>query len=123
LYAATSAAHADLTAKLIRLTAQGRAEQVCIGIARSTHLFADYKEDTVHAWDFTLEPTSIVFAPGDSIRLEIAASAFPLYDRNPSNATKPSLMSQFNWQRSTHILHHDLNHPSTLILPILEPQP
>jgi putative CocE/NonD family hydrolase len=123
LYAATSATHADLTAKLVRLTPQGRAEQVCIGIARSTHLFADYKEDKVHAWDFTLEPTSIVFAPGDSIRLEVAASAFPLYDRNPSNATPPSQMSQFNWQRSTHILFHDASRPSTLHLPLLETQP
>jgi putative CocE/NonD family hydrolase len=123
LYAATSATHADLTAKLVRLTPHGRAESVCIGIARSTHLFDAYKEDTVHAWEFTLEPTSIVFAPGDSIRLEIAASAFPLYDRNPSNATPPSQMSQFNWQRSTHMIFHDINRPSTLTLPTLETQP
>jgi hypothetical protein len=27
-------------------------------------------------------------------------------------------MSQFNWQRSTHILFHDLDHPSSLTLPI-----
>jgi uncharacterized protein len=124
LYAAISATHADLTAKLIRITPQGRAGLVCIGIARSTHLFGSaYKEDAVHAWEFTLEPTSIVFAPGDSVRLEIAASAFPLYDRNPSNATKPSLMSQFNWQRSTHMIFHDATRPSTLILPTIEPQP
>ena len=123
LHAATSAPNADLTAKLVCLTPQGRAEQVCIGIARSTFLFPNtYKPDTIHAWHFTLEPTSIVFAPGDSIRLEVAASAFPLYDRDPSNATPPSQMSQFNWQRSTHILHHDLNHPSTLTLPTIEVQ-
>jgi uncharacterized protein len=122
LYAATSATHADLTAKLIRLTPAGRAELVCIGIARSTRLFATYKEDAIHRWDFTLEPTSIVFAAGDCIRLEIAASAFPLYDRNPSNATPPSQLSQFNWQRSTHILFHDPDHPSTLHLPTIEAQ-
>jgi putative CocE/NonD family hydrolase len=123
LFATTSAPNADLTAKLIRLTPQGRAEQVCIGIARSTFLFPNtYTLDTPHAWTFTLEPTSIVFAAGDSIRLEVAASAFPLYDRNPSNATPPSQMSQFNWQRSTHILHHDEQHPSTLTLPTIEVQ-
>jgi putative CocE/NonD family hydrolase len=119
LYASTSATHADLTAKLIRVTNSGRADFVCIGIARSTFLFgSSYAPDTPHLWRFTLEPTSIVFAPGDSLRLEIAASAFPLYDRNPSNATPPSQMSQFNWQRSTHILFHDLDHPSSLTLPI-----
>jgi putative CocE/NonD family hydrolase len=121
LYAATSATHADLNAKLIRLTPNGRAELVCIGIARSTHLFGDaYKEDKVHAWEFTLEPTSIVFAPGESIRLEVAASAFPLYDRNPSNATPPNQMSQFNWKRSTHMIFHDTTRPSTLTLPTIE---
>ena len=123
LHATTSAPNADLTAKLVRLTPQGRAEQVCIGIARSTYLFpSSYQADTPHAWHFTLEPISIVFAAGDSIRLEVAASAFPLYDRNPSNATPPSQMSQFNWRRSTHILHHDMHHPSTLHLPTIEVQ-
>jgi putative CocE/NonD family hydrolase len=123
LFAATSAPNADLTAKLVRLTPQGRADSVCIGIARSTWLFPDiYTADTIHRWTFTLEPTSIVFAPGDCIRLEVAASAFPLYDRNPSNATPSSQMSQFNWQRSTHILHHDEHHPSTLTLPTIEVQ-
>jgi putative CocE/NonD family hydrolase len=119
LYASTSATHADLTAKLIRVTAD-RAEFCCIGIARSTYLFADhYQPDQVHCWEFTLEPTSYVFAKGDRVRLEIAASAFPLYDRNPSNVTKPSQMSQWNWQRSTHILHHDAERPSALHLPVI----
>jgi putative CocE/NonD family hydrolase len=119
LYASTSATHADFTAKLIRVTAD-RAEFCCIGIARSTYLFADhYQPDQVHRWEFTLEPTSYVFAEGDRVRLEIAASAFPLYDRNPSNPTKPSQMSQWNWQRSTHILHHDAERPSALHLPVI----
>ncbi len=119
LYASTSATHADLTAKLIRVTAD-RAEFCCIGIARSTFLFDDhYQPDQVHRWEFTLEPTSYVFAEGDRVRLEIAASAFPLYDRNPSNPTKPSQMSQWNWQRSTHILHHDAERPSALHLPVI----
>ena len=76
-YASTSASCADLTAKLIRVTAC-RAEFCCIGIARSTYLFGDqYQADEVHRWEFSLEPTSYVFAKGDRVRLEIAASAFP----------------------------------------------
>jgi putative CocE/NonD family hydrolase len=121
LYAASSATHADLMAKLIRLTPGGRAELVCSGIARSTFLFSDgYTPDTPHLWQFSLEPTSIVFAAGDCIRLEVAGGAFPLYDRNPSNATPPSQMSQFNWERSTHTIFHDEEHPSTLTLPTIE---
>ncbi len=119
IYASTSASHADLTAKLIRVTST-RAEFCCIGIARSTFLFAEqYQPDQVHRWEFTLEPTSYVFAEGDRVRLEIAGSAFPLYDRNPSNQTKPSAMSQWNWQRSTHIVYHDAERMSALHLPVV----
>ena len=118
-YASTSAACADLTAKLIRVTDQ-RAEFCCIGIARSTYLFGDqYRSDQVYRWEFSLEPTSYVFARGDRLRLEIAASAFPLYDRNPSTRVKPSDMSQWNWQRSTHTIYHDADHGSALHLPVV----
>ena len=49
LYAATSAAHADFTAKIVRVTANGRADFLCIGIARSSWLFRDngYTADEV----------------------------------------------------------------------------
>jgi putative CocE/NonD family hydrolase len=124
LFAATSAASADLTAKLVRVFANGRAEFVSIGIARSSFLFGtDYAPDRIHRWEFTLEPTSCVFAAGQQLRLEIAGCAFPLYDRNPSSALKPSLLSPWNWQRSTHQLLHDATHPSALYLPHIEVHP
>jgi len=119
VYASTSASCADLTAKLIRVTSH-RAEFCCIGIARSTHLFGDqYQADQIHHWEFHLESTSYVFATGDRVRLEIAASAFPLYDRNPSTTMKPSEMSPWSWQRSTHMIYHDAEHQSALHLPVV----
>ena len=121
LYAATSAPSADLTAKLVRVTTAGRAEFCCIGIARSSYVFgAQYKADEVQRWEVRLEPTSTVFAAGERIRLEIAGCAFPLYDRNPSSSIKPSQMSQWNWQRSTHMIFHDAARPSVLRLPLIE---
>jgi predicted acyl esterase len=78
---------------------------------------SDYKQDEVHRWEFALEPTSTVFSQGERVRLEIAGGAFPLYDRNPSNATKPSQMSPWNWGRSTHMIFHDETRPSSLTLP------
>jgi putative CocE/NonD family hydrolase len=120
VYAKTSATHADLTAKLVRVLPGGRAEFCCIGIARSSAIFAEYKADAVHRWEFALEPTSTVFAAGERVRLEIAGGAFPLYDRNPSNATRPSAMSPWNWGRSTHMVYHDAEHASALMLPVTE---
>ena len=119
LYASTSAPCADLTAKLVRVT-DDQAEFCCIGIARSTYLFGEsYQPDQVHCWEFSLEPTSYIFAKGDRVRLEIAGSAFPLYDRNPSGLIKPSQMSQWNWQRSTHMIYHDAARQSALHLPVV----
>ncbi len=125
LYAATSAAGADFTAKLVRVTANGRAEFVCIGIARSSWLFRDasYSADSVHKWDFTLEPTAFVLAKGERLRLEVASSAFPLYDRNPSTGVAPQEADNWNWARSTQQILHSAAHPSCLYLPIAGESP
>lgn len=120
LFAATSAAQADFTAKLAHVTASGRARFLSIGIARSSWLFreGEYSANEVHAWEFTLEPIAFTLAPGERLRLEIASSAFPLYDRNPSNSTPPQLADHWNWTRSTQQILHSASHPSALYLPV-----
>lgn len=120
LFAATSAAHADLTAKLVREKPDGRADFLCIGIARSSWLFLEtgYAADAIHAWEFTLEPIAFMLAPGERLRLEIASSAFPLYDRNPSTAVAPQLADNWNWARSTQRIWHTAEYPSALYLPL-----
>jgi uncharacterized protein len=120
LFASTSAPHADFTAKLVRVTPGGRAAFLCIGIARSTWLFsdADYGADKTRAWEFNLEPVSFVLAPGERLRLEIASSAFPLYDRNPSTGVLPQDADNWNWARSTQQILHSADYPSAIYLPL-----
>jgi putative CocE/NonD family hydrolase len=120
LFAATSASHADFVAKLVRVTAGGRSEFISIGIVRSSWLFrgSEYRPDTVTCWEFALEPTSLVLSPGERIGLEIASSAFPLYDRNPSTDVLPQLADNWNWGRSTQQILHTAEYPSALHLPI-----
>ena len=120
LYASTSASSADLTAKLVRVTRDGKAQFIAIGIARASWLFTEtpYQPDAIQCWRFTIEPTSIVLYPGESLRLEVASSAFPLYDRNPSNKVPPSQADHWNWQRSTQQIAHSPEHPSAIHLPI-----
>jgi uncharacterized protein len=121
VFAATSAAHADITAKLVRVTQDEHAEFLCIGIARSSWLFRDgeYEGDVVHKWEFTLEPIAFVLRVGERLRLEIASSAFPLYDRNPSTAVPPQSAGPWNWARSTQQILHTSEHPSAIYLPIV----
>ncbi len=122
LYCATSAAHTDFTAKLVRVRPNGAADFICIGIARSSFLFAKsgYAADKIHHWQFDLEPTSCAFAAGDRIRLEIASSAFPLYDRNPGSGVPSPRATSWDWRRSTQIVRHSSAHPSALYLPVSE---
>jgi len=121
-YCATSSAHTDFTAKLVRVKPNGVAEFICIGIARSTFVFSGraYSSDAIHLWEFALDPTSCLFALGERIRLEVASSAFPLYDRNPGACINPCRASSWDWRRSTQIIFHDAEHPSALHLPVCE---
>jgi putative CocE/NonD family hydrolase len=120
IYCSTSSSHTDLTAKLVRVRPDQVAEFICIGIARSRWLFSgnDYSADTLHHWEFDLEPTSCHFAAGERIRLEVASSAFPLYDRNPGTEVLSCRATSWNWRRSTQIVHHSLACPSALHLPV-----
>jgi putative CocE/NonD family hydrolase len=120
LYCATSSAHTDFAAKLVRVRPNGAAEFICIGIARSSTLLAKtgYTADTIHRWQFPLEPTSCRFDAGDRIRLEIASSAFPLYDRNPGTDVPSCRATSWDWRRSTQFVYHDSERPSALCLPV-----
>jgi uncharacterized protein len=122
LYCATSTPHTDFTAKLVRVRPGGAAEFVCIGVARSSWLFAEkgYIADTVHHWEFDLEPTSCSFAAGDCIRLEVASGAFPLYDRNPGSEVASSRATSWDWQLSAQIVNHSSKYPAALHLPASE---
>jgi hypothetical protein len=122
LHCATSSPHADFTAKLVRVRPNGTAEFICAGIARSSFLFAKtaYAADKVHHWEFDLEPTSCGFAADDCIRLEIASSAFPLYDRNPGSEVPSCRATSWDWRRSTQIVYHSGNRASALYLPVRE---
>jgi len=125
LFCSSSAAHTDFTAKLVRVKLGGAAEFICIGIARSSHLFREtgYSADKIHCWNFLLEPTSCLFATGERIRLEIASSAFPLYDRNPGTDVPSCRATSWDWQRSTQFVYHDAKHRSALELPVIEVAP
>ena len=69
-------------------------------------------------WEFALEPIAFVLAAGERLRLEIASSAFPLYDRNPSTDTPPQLADNWNWATFDAASSAFGRHPSVLYLPV-----
>jgi putative CocE/NonD family hydrolase len=119
LFAVSSRASTDFVGKLVRVRHDGRAEFISIGIARSDWMFPEgFVSDEPMRWEFELDPTSCVFAAGERIRLEIASSAFPLYDRNPGSSVPPPEADPWNWLRATQSILHGRTKPSRLDLPI-----
>ncbi len=128
LYASSSAAHTDFTAKLVRVRRNGAAEFICIGTARSCWLFAEseysagYDSKMGSSISSRLRVYSGSGGGGDRLRLEVASSAFPLFDHNPGGGITPCRATSRDWQRSTQIVYHTPKFPSALYLPVIEGQ-
>jgi uncharacterized protein len=100
LHVASDAPSADFTARLIDVHADGTAYNISDGILRRAYVDAGPQRIEI-----ALAPTSNVFLKGHRIRLQVASSNFPLYDRNPNPGNQ-------------HVLSGPA-HPSQLILPLI----
>jgi len=123
LYASTSAADTDFTAKLVDVTPDGTAINLTEGILR-----ARYRESTtgeakpivpgqVYEYKIDMWSTSNVFLKGHKIRLEVSSSNFPRFDRNLNTGKDAATASTF--VKATNTIYHDAAHPSSLILPVV----
>lgn len=64
-----------------------------------------------------LYPTSNVFKKGHRIRVDISSSNFPRFDVNP-NTGEP--LQQHRRMKTAHnTIHHDVEHPSHILLPVM----
>lgn len=70
-------------------------------------------------YEFTIEmyPTSIVFAHGHRIRLDISSSNYPRFDVNPN--TGEPLNDNRRWRIAENSIYADPRHPSRIILPVI----
>jgi hypothetical protein len=123
LYAKSSVADTDFTAKLVDVYPDGRAINLTEGILR-----AKYRESTreakpivpgqVYEYKIDMWSTSDVFLKGHRIRLEVSSSNFPRFDRNLNTGKDASTDNKF--VKATNTILHDASHPSALILPVVE---
>lgn len=121
LYAASSAPDTDFCAKLVDIQPNGFARNLCDGILRSRYRESQEKTvllepERVYEFEIDLVATANTFRAGHRIRLEIAGSNFPRFDRNPqtgehagtATCLAPALQRVF----------HDSSRPSRLLLPV-----
>ncbi len=128
LWVSSSAADTDFTAKLVDVYppsadfAGGFDLNIGDGIARAR--FRDsLKEEklmtpgTIYPIAIKLYPTSNVFKRGHRIRVDVAGSNFPRFDVNPN--TGEPLNDNRRAAVATNMIHHDAEHPSHIVLPIV----
>jgi putative CocE/NonD family hydrolase len=126
LYAATSAADTDFTAKLIDVHPDGRAMWVGDGIVR-----ARYREGMdapvpvvpgeVHEYRIDAGATSQVFRAGHRIRVDVAGSNFPWYDRNSGRAKPAGEVVADDFVTATQQVFFGAGRPSAVRLPVIPP--
>jgi uncharacterized protein len=124
LHAATSAADTDFAAKLVDVWPDGRAMGVADGIVR-----ARYRDGTgqpvpitpgrVYSYDIDLIATSQVFKAGHRVRVDIASSNFPCFDRNPGNGAPAATATETDFVVAEQTICHDAGHPSYITLPVI----
>lgn len=122
LYAASDAPDTDFTAKLVDVSPDGYAVNLCDGIIRARYRNSMeapelLKPGEVYAYVIRLGDTSNVFLKGHRIRLEISSSNFPHFDRNPNTGHAFGMDAETRKAQQT-VLHNS-RYPSQLILPVI----
>lgn len=125
LYASSSAPDTDFMAMLLDVHPTGFAQRLCDGMVRAR--FRDGMDrpslldpGCIYHYTIVCWNTSQLFRAGHCIRLQIASSAFPKYDRNLN--TGASLATGTAMAPAEQRIYHDAAHPSCLVLPILPTQ-
>ena len=123
LFAATSARDTDWVARLVDLYPDGRALNVQDGILRARYRGGKDKPASllepgkVYEYDIDMWATSTVFLPGHRIRLEIASSNFPRFDRNLNTGEDPATGTRM--EKAQQIIYHSAQYPSHVVLPMI----
>jgi hypothetical protein len=126
LWASTSGRDADFMAKLLDVWPDGFAQRLSDGMVRARFREgmdrpAPVDPGRVYPLDVDVWNTCQLLRAGHRIRLEIASSAFPKFDRNPS--TGEPLGKTTRLERSEQKILHDREHPSHVVLPIVPRKP
>jgi putative CocE/NonD family hydrolase len=112
----------DFTAKLVDVHSDGYARNLTDSIIRGRYRESKaqgtlLKPGEVYKYAIDVWATSNVFKAGHRIRVEIASSNFPRFDRNPQTGEHSSEASRLE-PALQHVLH-DESRPSHIVLPII----
>jgi putative CocE/NonD family hydrolase len=124
LYAASSAIDCDYTAKLVEVLLCGCARNLTDGIVRARYRRSQrvpsfISPGVVERYTIDLWATSIVLMPGHRLRVEIASSNFPRFDRNPQTGADPATTPLAEMAVAHQMVVHDVEHPSRIVVHVV----
>jgi putative CocE/NonD family hydrolase len=128
LWVSSDASDTDFTAKLIDVYPPNRDFPAGVELNVADSIVRARYRDSLEKPSFmkpgqvypaTIEmyPTSLVFAKGHRIRLDISSSNFPRFDVNPN--TGEPLNNNRRWAIAQNAVHHGADHASHIILPVI----
>lgn len=122
LFAATDGPDTDFTAKLVLVDEEGIAMNMADGIIRGRYRNGLAQEEpliphNIYEYQIELGTTAFHIPPNYQIRVEIASSNFPKYDRNANTAIHPFEAHELRVAHQT--IYSGAQYPSRVILPII----
>ena len=120
LWVSTDSRDADYAMKLCDVWSDGRVFPVAEGVLRLTHRDTDLRPSPVepnHVYKITVDlgHTAVQLGQGHALRVEIAGSYFPVYDRNSHTGEGPFSRSA---RRAIQTIHHSASMPSRVLIPV-----
>jgi putative CocE/NonD family hydrolase len=123
LYASSSNVDTDFVAKLVDVHPDGYARNLCDGIIRGRYRNSmvtpePLEPGQVYKFQIDLGVTSNLFKAGHRIRIDIASSNFPRFDRNLNTGEPFGKTARL--QKATNRIYHDAEHASHVVLPMIK---
>ncbi len=127
LFAATTAADTDWTARLCRVDPNGVSINLQEGIVRARYRTSTVRPEPivpnqVYEYEIRLGPVGVRIPAGHRLRLTISSSDFPQWDRNLNTGGELGAEGPSRAIVATQTVLHDAAHPTRVILPVVREQ-
>jgi len=124
LFAATTAADTDWTARLCRVDPNGVSINLQEGIVRARYRTSTVRAEPivpnqVYEYEIRLGPVGVRIPAGHRLRLTISSSDFPQWDRNLNTGGELGAEGPSRAVVATQTVLHDAAHPTRVILPVV----
>ena len=125
LWAATTAADTDWTARLCVVDSSGVSTNLQEGIIRARYRDSlsdpsPIQPDRVYRYTIDLGPVGALVPAGHRLRLVLGSSDFPQWDRNMNTGGALFAEASVAGRPATQTVLHNSSHPTRVTLPVLE---